>query len=45
MARIPAVISRFSCSMASSGFVANISRSGMPAFRRRWGSFAQHPGM
>ena len=43
--RSPAAISRFTCAMASSGFVANASFSGIPAFARRGGSFAQQSGM
>jgi hypothetical protein len=45
MTRIPAATRRFTCAMASSGFVANASFPGMRAFARRCGSFAQQSGM
>ena len=45
MTRTPAAIRRFTCAMASSGFVANASFSGIPAFSRRCGSVAQQSGM
>ena len=41
----PAAIRRLACAMASSGFVANASFPGIPAFARRCGSFAQQSGM
>jgi hypothetical protein len=45
VARSPAAIRRFTCAMARSGFVANASFSGIPAFFLRCGSAAQQSGM
>jgi hypothetical protein len=45
MTRSPAAIRRFTCAMASSGFVANASFSGIPVSARRAASLAQQSGM